>query len=326
MQQTGCGRDLKPTESMRIATFNVQNMRLRTRGGVARLDGARDGDVPEDAGAAAAGLDPADRDLTAAVIERADADVVALQEVFDRATLDHFHDRVLVPTGIRPYPHRVCLPGNDGRGLDIAVMSRLPLRSVASHAGETPSSLGLEPVEGVGAADRIFRRDCLEVAIGELTLFVCHFKAPGPDHATTWPVRRLEAAAVRKLVERRFAAPGDALWLVIGDLNEQRHAPPGRERAIAPILNGFSVDLLLRLPADERWSYQPPDSIHYSRPDALLASPELARRWPDAIPRILRSGLGREIEGYRGERLSAVGRHRPHASDHAAIVIDFSDL
>ena len=311
---------------MRIATFNVQNMRLRIRGAAARLDGARDGDVPDDTGPGPASFDSADRDLTAAVLKEADADVVALEEVFDQATLDHFHDRVLVPCGVAAYPHRICLPGNDGRGLDIAVMSRLPFVSVSSHAGETPSSLGLEPAEGVGAADRIFRRDCLEVTVGALTLFVCHFKAPGPDPAAVWPVRRLEAAAVRKLVERRFADPSGALWLIVGDLNEPLHAAPGRERPIAPILGDFSVDLLLRLPPDERWSYRQPDSRLYSRPDALMASPELARRWPNATPRILRAGLGREAERYRGERLPAVGQHRPHASDHAALVVDFPDL
>ena len=61
-----------------------------------------------------------ERDLTAAVLRQADANVVALQEVFDLATLDRFHDRVLTPAGVEAYPHCVCLPGNDGRGLMFA--------------------------------------------------------------------------------------------------------------------------------------------------------------------------------------------------------------
>ncbi len=301
-------------------------MRLRLQGGALHLDGARDGDAPEDSGPGSAALDPDDRDLTAAVLEQADADVVALQEVFDQATLDHFHDKVLALTGIEPYPYRVCRPGNDGRGLDVAVMSRRRFASLESHAGETPSSLGLKPIRGVGVADRIFRRDCLEATIGALTLFVCHFKAPGPNPTLNWPVRRLEAAAVRRLVERRFPDPKDGLWLIIGDLNEPLDAPFKRERAIAPLIGDFSVDLLLRLPPDERWTYNQSGCRRYSRPDALLASPELARRWPHAIPRILRVGLGREIERHQGERFASVGQHRPHASDHAALVVDFPAL
>ncbi|MDX5403422.1 MAG: endonuclease/exonuclease/phosphatase family protein, partial [Rhodobacterales bacterium] len=102
---------------MRLASFNVQSLRLRWRDGQPRLDGARDGDLPDDQGAAAEALDAADRRLTAQVLARTDADVIALQEVFDIATLDHFHDSYLLDTGTAPYPHRHCLPGNDGRGL-----------------------------------------------------------------------------------------------------------------------------------------------------------------------------------------------------------------
>ena len=309
---------------MRIATFNLQNLRLRRAGGAPRLDGARDGDLPEDLRPGAAALDPADRRLTAAVIARADADVVALQEVFDQPSLDHFHDAFLAPTGVRPWPHRVCLPGNDGRGLDVAVISRSRPDRVESHAAETPESLGLAPIPETGPADRVFRRDCLEVAIGALTLFVCHLKAPYPDPEAAWRVRRLEAEAVRRLVERRFARPAEALWLVLGDLNEPRRPPRDRPRAVAPLLEDFAVDLLERLPAEKRWSYRPPGGGH-ARPDALLASPALARRWPEATPRVLREGMSLEAR-HGGPHLEGVGRHRPHASDHAALVIDLPGL
>ncbi len=311
---------------MRIASFNVQNLRLRRAAGGLRLDGARDRDIAEDAAPGAEALDAADRALTAAVIREARADLVALQEVFDRATLDHFHDRVLLPAGAAPYPHRVCLPGNDGRGLDVALLSRLPLGRVESHAEETPASLGLAPVPGIGAEDRLFRRDCLEAEVAGLTLFVCHFKAPYPDAAAAWAVRRLEAAAVRRLIARRFADPGAALWLVLGDLNEPAEHAAGPDRAIAPLAEGFAVDLLERLPEGERWSFCLPGSEACSAPDALLASPALAARWPEAVPEVLRAGLGREVARYGGPRLPGVGRHRPHASDHAALALDLPGL
>jgi hypothetical protein len=47
------------------------------------LEGAQDGDVPADSSLQAAALDLADRRLAAAVLARADADAVCLQEVFD---------------------------------------------------------------------------------------------------------------------------------------------------------------------------------------------------------------------------------------------------
>jgi len=309
---------------MRIATFNLQNLRLRHPGGGDRLDGARDRDVPGDAGPAAEALDPADRRLTAAVIGELGADVVALQEVFDAETLDYFHDRVLLPSGVAPYPHRVCLPGNDGRGLDVAVMSRVPLRAVTSHAALTPADLGLEPPDGFGPQP-VFRRDCLAVDLGRLTLFVCHFKAPWPDAKAAWPVRRLEAEAVRRIVEARFDRPDRALWLIAGDLNDPE-APGSPDRAIAPLEDPFAVDLSLRMAPEERWTFRDPDTGGLSLPDALLASPRLASLCPEAVPRVVRKGLSREAGRRAGGRLPGVGDHRPHASDHAALVVELPAL
>lgn len=298
---------------MRIATFNVQNLRLRHPDGGDRLDGARDGDAVEDDS-----LDPLDRRLTAAVIRDLRADVVALQEVFDAETLDHFHDQFLLPLGVSPYPYRVCLPGNDGRGLDVAVLSRVAPGAVVSHAGLRAADLGLDAAEDDLP---VFRRDCLTVEVGALTLFVCHFKAPWPDPDAAWPVRRQEAEAVRRIVEGRFG--GEGLWLIAGDLNDPDPVgSPGR--AIAPLEAPFAVDLTLRMPQDERWTLHDPGTGRRFMPDAFLASTALATRWPEAVPDVLREGLSREAGP--GRRLREVGDHRPHASDHAALVIDFPGL
>jgi hypothetical protein len=65
-------------------------------------------------------------------------------------------------------------------------MSRLPFESVISHAAETPNSLGIDPIPGVGRHGRIFRRDCLEVCVGKLYAFISHFKAPYPETHYLW--------------------------------------------------------------------------------------------------------------------------------------------
>ncbi|KPQ08339.1 MAG: Exonuclease III [Rhodobacteraceae bacterium HLUCCA12] len=307
---------------MRIATFNVQNLRLRTGPRGPRYDGARDQDMPADSDAGAAALDLADRRLTAAVIARADADVIGLQEVFDRATLDHFHDYLLRQAGCAPYPHRVCLPGNDGAGRDLALMSRRPLDAVASHAGLMPADLGLDHHPGARPGRPVFCRDCLVVRIGALTLFLSHFKAPWPEPA--FHQRQLEALAVRALIARHCPEP-EALWLVLGDLNEP-FSDDDAASAIAPLLGENSVDLVARMEPGERWTWAAPDGTHYTRPDAMLASPALAARFAQARPRALRQGLGHEAARHPGPRLGDVGTHRPHASDHALLVVDFLGL
>ena len=302
---------------MRIATFNVQNLRLRRGPGPSGLDGARDGDEP------ATGPDPdrdhADRQLTAAVIADAGADVVCLQEVYDLPSLDHFHDAFLRPTGAAPWPHRVCLPGNDGHGRDVAILSRVPLADVASHAGLIPGDLGLCPPPGTDPARPIFCRDVLRARVGALTLWVVHFKAPWPDRLAARAARALEAAAVRCLIERRFAGDDDALWLVLGDFNEPAR-PDGQTRAIAPLLAPFSCDLMERLPSGERWSYRLPGCGLRSCPDRMLASPALARRWPDARPRIHRGGMPPDPAA------GQVDPSRPRASDHALLSLDLPGL
>ncbi len=302
---------------MRIATFNLQNLRLRG----SRLDGARDSDMPEDTAPGADALDEEDRRLGAQVIRDTQADVIALQEVFDMDTLDHFHTHFLEPLGVA-YPHRLCIPGNDGRGLDVAVMSRHPLQHVKSHAAETPGTLGLH-LPGQPRDEPLFRRDVLRVTIGPLTLFICHLKAPYPETERTWSIRHAEAQALRHLIQRNCPEPDD-LWLILGDLNEPVRSPD-RPRVITAI-EEIAVDLLARLPQTDRWSWHNPHLHLYGRPDAMLASPALANRFPDTTPEIIREGMGLEAHRNPGPHLPQVGHHRPHASDHAAVVVDFPGL
>lgn len=255
-----------------------------------------------------------------------DADIVALQEVHDLETLDFFHERYLVATGIAPYPNRFCFPGNDGMGRNIALLSRLAPLDVQSHAALRPADLGLSPAAGQPAGRPVFCRDCLVVEFESLTLFLAHLKAPYPDPSVAHAFRNTEAKAIRRLIERRFPDLASASWLVLGDLNEPDPRAPPAEQAIFPLRDGFAVDLLERRPQGQRWSYHEARRGSYSRPDALLASPALATACPNAIPRLFREGMAQTAEAYPGPRLHGVGEHRPHASDHAAVMVAFDGL
>ena len=298
---------------MRIATFNVQNLRLRRGDGPPRLDGASDEDDPPNS--PDPGRDRADRVLTAEVIAAAAPDVLCLQEVYDLPSLDHFHDAFLRAAGAAPWPHRVCLPGNDGHGRDVAILSRRPLEEVASHAGLTPIDLDIAVPPGTDSGRPVFCRDVLRAQLGRLTLFVVHFKAPWPDPDAAHAARRLEAAALRRLIERRFSGDDTALWLILGDFNEPARKGPD-PRAIAPLLAPFSCDLMDRLPVTERWTYRLPGSGLRSCPDRILASPALAHRWPDARPRIHRDGMPPDPAAGPSDP------SRPRASDHALLSLD----
>ncbi|MFC6636902.1 endonuclease/exonuclease/phosphatase family protein [Sulfitobacter sediminilitoris] len=280
---------------MRVATLNVQNLRLKTVDGQKKLHGAWDADAPEDER-----LDPIDRRLTAELLAELDADVVALQEVFDLQTLDYFHREYLQPAGAGLYEHRICLPGNDGRGLNVAIMSRRRVASVESHVAVTLADLDIVAPDGIDPERPIFRRDCLMVTIGQLTCVICHFKSPYPNADKAWKIRRMEAVATRRLIEQKFRMPQSDLWIILGDLNEPRSSGPKVDRAIAPLETEFSVDLMMRIPEADRWTYYDPHSDLYHCPDAMLASPALAEEYPTSKPKVICRGLGTEASRFKG--------------------------
>lgn len=106
------------------------------------------------------------------------------------------------------YPYRACTSG-EGSAVQVAVLSRVPILSVRSHAFGLPGSAGQRPV--------------LEAEFGfpdgeRLVLFGCHWKSKSGGAEETEP-RRIEAA---RLVRGRIAslAAEGIPFCVAGDLNE----------------------------------------------------------------------------------------------------------
>ena len=307
---------------MRIATFNLQNLRLRRRQGQLVLDGAVDRDF--DNRPRSIEQDIADRKLTARVIADAQADVVALQEVFDLETLDFFYQNFLLPAGAPPYPNRICLPGNDGRGLDVAVLSNPEILSIKSHADLTGADFGLHDLPEDLRDHPLLRRDCLQLDYETFTLFVCHFKAPYPDTEKAFIVREAEARAVRRIVEARFAEPEAERWIILGDFNEPTTNDALEPSALAPLRQGFAKGLLDRLPPDTDWTLEVPDTHVHSRPDRIFLSPKLAREYQDVVPHIVRTGMSCSVSG-EAEKVGVLGSVS-RASDHAFVYVDLPNL
>jgi endonuclease/exonuclease/phosphatase family metal-dependent hydrolase len=316
--------------SVRIATFNVENL-------VRRLSSARDRRTGAWVPDAAVGLfdhvseaeaqlieralqvaiSDDQRQLTAQAIRDCDADVLCLQEVDGLEALRWFHDRYLRRALDEPYEHFALLEGNDRRGIDVAVASRrgLPIR-VMSNATLTYRDLDLFDDDlrrwGVTADDRIFKRDALEVEVetarGVLTLWICHFKSMTEGRDKTMAVRRAEARAVRRLVEAKFGGrTATANWVILGDFNDHRdriRLVPGEgggleaisERVAATGLDPFhadrfAVDLVERLAPIERWTHHWAEGRELSALDHLFVSPALALANREARPTVIRCGL-----------------------------------
>jgi endonuclease/exonuclease/phosphatase family metal-dependent hydrolase len=152
-------------------------------------------------------------------IELLNADVLALEEVENRDHLQRFVDVFLPDMG---YQEVVLFEGNDGRGIDVALLSRVPVGPVRSHR-----HIRFPGPNGEGTMR--FNRDVLAVTLQPaggppVEVWVVHLKSKrgsgenGVDE--TEPVRLAEATEVRKLLDEQLARDPQARIIVTGDFND----------------------------------------------------------------------------------------------------------
>lgn len=199
------------------------------------------------------------------------ADVIALEEVESKGTLKSFAEKYL-----KDLNYQVILrEANDPRGIDVAVLSRLPVLSIKSHKNVKVNVSGQEP--------STFSRDLLQLKIKgpnnyDFTLFVTHLKSQhGGDEADD--KRKGETMKIRQIV-RDFAKENPkSNYLLVGDFNDVYNAP-----SLEPILNPKKSDLNLTDiilkdlgSGTDVYSYHP--QKFRSRIDYMLISPTMMNEY-----------------------------------------------
>lgn len=185
------------------------------------------------------------RQLTALAIAEADADILCLQEIDNMEALRSFEFSYLYRMMGNGYRQKYLVEGNDGRGIDVAVVmreetrdgERIELVDISSHAALTYGDLGLLTPEIAATyrpEDRIFKRDCLELQLRvggrPLSIYVVHLKSmtggrEGQDgRQVTMPIRMAELSAVRHIISNHFGPErlDDASFAIVGDMNDYR--------------------------------------------------------------------------------------------------------
>jgi endonuclease/exonuclease/phosphatase family metal-dependent hydrolase len=147
-------------------------------------------------------------------IRALNADVIAVEEVENRDYLERFVNVFLPEMG---YKDVVLFEGNDTRGIDVGVISRIPVGEVRSHRH-------LRFPGHDGRSSR-FQRDVLSVTlqpegVQPLEIWVLHLKSNSGGRETAEPIRLAEAKEVRRLLDTELAENPAARILVMGDLND----------------------------------------------------------------------------------------------------------
>lgn len=246
-----------PAETLRIATYNVENYGAADR--VITAGYRRDYPKPETAKAA-----------LRAVIRAVAADVLILQEMGGPAYLEELR-RDLRAEGLDYAFGQVIEADDDDRHL--AVLARRPPVEVVAHA-----DLAFRYRGGEGQLKRGLLEVTLATSAGEITVWGLHLKSRFTDHADdprSAKRRAGEATAIRDLILARNPDPKAARFVIVGDFNDGRTS-----QAVRFMGKRGRTTIAELLPATdargETWTYAYRKEDTYQRVDHVLVSPGLS--------------------------------------------------
>ena len=154
---------------------------------------------------------------TARMIRDVDADIMAVIEVESRPVLKQFHELVLEKLkGGKRYRHLMLIDGNDGRGIDVGLMTRkgYPIGKMRSHVDERDSH-----------GDPLFSRDCPEYSVttpagNQIVVLPNHFKSKYGGNDSSSKAKRLAQSKAVACYYNRLIEQGYNNVVVLGDLND----------------------------------------------------------------------------------------------------------
>lgn len=253
------------------------------------------------------------RENTAAMIKKINADIQCLVEVEGMKTMEDFNSNLLS----RRFKQFLSIDSPiDPRGIDLGLYLRDP----------TIASIRTNMFDRQGSK-QIWSRDCLEVACklpsGEtLHVLINHFKSKfGGDTPDAIAKRTRQAERVVEIVGERYD-PAKDLYAVMGDLNDTPDSVPMHSMMNTALFKDV-FDVTGR-PADDRWTYYyggNPVAKRRTQIDYIFVSPKLAQKVRSVD--VLRRGMSAVAEGkILGVTPYSDFTGQTAASDHAAIVVE----
>ncbi|PCJ55650.1 MAG: hypothetical protein COA70_00800 [Planctomycetota bacterium] len=192
-------RTAKASEGVRVMTWNLENF----------FD-EHDDPYSNDQATNPSFIAPHRMQRIADGIHAINPDVLCVEEVENRGALEKFNRDYLKDLGYEV----VLFEGNDGRGIDVGVLTRLPIHSVTSYR-----HLRFKDTLG---RDQHFRRDLLRVSIGgklNADVYVVHFKSQhGGENSDV--IRTSEAHAAAGIIATEMSKDPGYRAFITGDFNE----------------------------------------------------------------------------------------------------------
>jgi endonuclease/exonuclease/phosphatase family metal-dependent hydrolase len=225
-----------------------------------------------------------------------DADVVVIQELENVHVLRALVDEFLPNAG---YRYVAAQATNSGRGINLGVISRVPITELRSHRFQT-----LTHPDAPGREWR-FARDLMRITLDvgldrPLEVFNVHLKSnrDGPDDPNSRLYRTAEAMRVKEIIAAEVEADPGFLGVVAGDFNshfkprprEPRPWPamehllltePGEPPLLTDVHAQLSDEQRVTIPGSDRY---PPATFDY-----ILATPAMAERYVRGSAKVLQS-------------------------------------
>lgn len=192
-------------DTITVATYNIRNL----------FDGV------QNPGKAAEQAKP-EKELKALAesLKEINSDVIAMQEVESKETLSNFLNKYVPELGYKV----VLIEGNDERGIDVALVTKLEILNVKSHKDVK------FPVIGQPNQTQVFQRDLLQVELKAsngytFTAFVGHLKSKHGG-AESDLIRKAEATKISEIISEFRSENPNANFVLMGDFNDTINSIP----------------------------------------------------------------------------------------------------
>ena len=250
------------SETIRIASYNVENYLVMDR----MVSGRWQEEYPKPS---------KERRIVRSVINQANPDILAIQEIGDRLFLNELWKDLNTTNGTQ-FKFSAWHPGlEEGEQRHLAVLSKIPFKLV-----QETSDLSFKYFEVRRSPSRGLLEAKFETNGQKWSLFNLHLKSKWterPDDPEASIRREKEARSIRDYIRSKYPPYKDPAYVVLGDFNDHKNSAPLRR-----FLQVNNSELTKMIQCQDKeghfWTHYWDKQDTYSRFDYLLASPVLYKK------------------------------------------------